>query len=72
MCPAALVAGAAVHLLKGYLLGDLNPFLELPVVGVAFAVFYFVVLIVLPGGYARVVSMFQLRRHFRPENALQE
>jgi len=71
-CLAALVAGAAVGLLERYLLGDLNPFLELPVVGVAFAVFHFVALIVLPGGYARVVSMFQLRRHFRPENALQE
>ena len=71
-CTAALVAGVAVSLLERRLLGNLNPFLALPVVGVAFAVFHLIVLVFLPGGYARVGSMFQLRRHFRPENTSDE
>jgi O-antigen/teichoic acid export membrane protein len=71
-CLAALVAGATVYFLERWLLDGFSPFLELPVVGVAFAVVHLIVLVVLPGGYTRVLSMFELRRHFRSEGALQE
>ncbi|UCF32245.1 MAG: hypothetical protein JSV78_07900, partial [Phycisphaerales bacterium] len=69
---AALVAGTTVYLLERWVLDGFSPFVGLPVVGVAFAVVHFIVLVVLPGGYARVLSMFELRRHFRSESASQE
>ena len=65
---AALVAGAVLPFLERGVLAGVHPLLELASVGVVFGVLHCVVLLILPGGYASVRSMLELRRHFGPQS----